>query len=445
MGRRALIGTIATLGIMALYGMFAVLLTLSPSPSAAYAQQNPITVSGQAAVRYAENDTRAVGTYSATNPATNPGQGAISWSLSGADSDDFTISPDSTDSTGGVLKFRAPPNYEAPADADSNNVYLVTVEALDGNTSHDRDVTVTVFDVNEPPTFPKETAKLTVDENTAAGQDLGPEVSADDPEDDTLIYRLEGPDGDSFGIDKLSGQLETRAPLDYETNSKYLVTLHVRDSKDQDARVNSVTDDTINITVNINNVEEPGRIDLSSAAAPGRNPLYRDPDRPRRRHQRYYVVVGEFHKAFLRLDRHRRRNVGLLHSGRLRRGQVPAGHGVLYRRAWSREKRDSGLGQSGAAKAEDKQSADFPRGDGQPQRGRKHGGEPTHRRSGGRHGHPQRHLPVDLLPGRDRRRFLRYQQVHRPVDDQSAVGPRVQEQLYGDGKGDRPIRHKRCH
>ena len=42
------------------------------------------------------------------------------------------------------------------------------------------------------------------------------------------------------------------------------MTVQVRDGKDQDDRVNAVTDDTINLTVSINNVEEPGRIDLSS-------------------------------------------------------------------------------------------------------------------------------------------------------------------------------------
>ena len=39
--------------------------------------------------------------------------------------------------------------------------------------------------------------------------------------DDTLIYSLGGDDADSFDIDGSSGQLSTKAELDYETKSSY--------------------------------------------------------------------------------------------------------------------------------------------------------------------------------------------------------------------------------
>ena len=208
-------------------------------------------------VRYAENDTDPVDTYTATDPE----RGTITWTLPGTDMDDFRISKVNDK---GVLEFRTPPNFEAPADADTNNVYLVTVEVSDGNISDALEVTVTVFNVNEPPAFPAETGARNVDENTAAGQNLGDAVAAVDPERDTLIYKLAGTDGASFAIDTATGQLRTRAPLDYETESTYLVTVHVRDSLDQDDRVNAVTDDTINITITINNIDEDGWIVFSS-------------------------------------------------------------------------------------------------------------------------------------------------------------------------------------
>ena len=106
-----------------------------------------------------------------------------------------------------------------------------------------------------------------MDENTTAGQNLGDAVAAADPEGHTLTYKLAGPDAASFIINRATGQLRTRAPLDFETKRTYLVTVHVRDSKDQDDRVNAVTDDTINITITINNVEEPGMDHLVVAAA----------------------------------------------------------------------------------------------------------------------------------------------------------------------------------
>ena len=216
-------------------------------------ENEPPAVTISSTVRYAENGADPVDTYTATDPES----GTITWDLSGTDMDDFTIN-------NGVLEFKTPPNYEAPADADTNNVYLVTVEVSDGNSIDQLGVTVTVFNVNEPPAFPAETGGRSVDENTAAGQTIGDAVAATDPERHTLIYKLAGTDGNSFAIDTSTGPLRTRAPLDYEAKSTYLVTVHVRDSKDQDDRVNAVTDDTINITATINNVEEAGRIVLSS-------------------------------------------------------------------------------------------------------------------------------------------------------------------------------------
>ena len=78
------------------------------------------TLTGQASVEYAENGLLPVATYTATDPE---GEQSLTWSLSGTDSGDFTIS-------NGVLSFNAAPDYEQPADAGSNNVYEVTVRSL---------------------------------------------------------------------------------------------------------------------------------------------------------------------------------------------------------------------------------------------------------------------------------------------------------------------------
>ena len=208
-------------------------------------------------VRYAENGADPVDTYTVTDPE----NGNITWTLSGTDVDDFEISKVNGE---GVLEFKTPPNFEAPADADDNNVYLVTVTVSDGTNTDDLAVSVTVFNVNEEPAFPAETGNRDVDENMAAGLNLDDAVVAADPERHTLTYKLAGTDGASFAIDTATGHLKTRAPLDFETKSTYLVTVHVRNSLDQDDRVNAVTDDTINITITINNKEEPGWIVLSS-------------------------------------------------------------------------------------------------------------------------------------------------------------------------------------
>ena len=57
---------------------------------------------------------------------------------------------------------------------------------------------------------------LRVDENTRAGQNIGSAVSATDADSNRLTYSLEGPGANSFAIVSGSGQIRTKAPLDYE-------------------------------------------------------------------------------------------------------------------------------------------------------------------------------------------------------------------------------------
>jgi len=64
---------------------------------------------------------------------------ALTYSLSGgADRAAFAIT------AGGALSFVVPPDFEAPADADQNNVYLVQIAVSDGTTSTTLDLAVTV-------------------------------------------------------------------------------------------------------------------------------------------------------------------------------------------------------------------------------------------------------------------------------------------------------------
>ena len=51
------------------------------------------------------------------------------------------------------------------------------------------------------------------------GVNIGAPVAATDPEDDTLTYSLDVTSRATFGIDASSGQLRTKAALDYETAS----------------------------------------------------------------------------------------------------------------------------------------------------------------------------------------------------------------------------------
>ena len=87
----------------------------------------------------------------------------------------------------------------------------------------------------------------TIAENTTAGQHIGTAIAATDADNDTLTYTLSGTDAAAFGIDATTGQLKTKAALDYETKNTYTVTITVSDG--------SLTD-TITVTINVTDINE---------------------------------------------------------------------------------------------------------------------------------------------------------------------------------------------
>ena len=65
---------------------------------------------------------------------------------------------------------------------------------------------------------------------------------------DTLTYSLEGADGGSFTIVGASGQIQTKAALNYEAKSSYSVTVKVNDG---------TVDATKAVTISVTDVDEP--------------------------------------------------------------------------------------------------------------------------------------------------------------------------------------------
>ena len=116
-----------------------VTIEVNPIDEAPVISVGGLAISGKPSVDYDEKGIDAVETYTASGP----NAAMATWSLSGLDALDFTI-------TGGVLAFTAPPDFENPADADTDNMYDVTVEADDGTYMDTRAVTVTVTNVDEP-------------------------------------------------------------------------------------------------------------------------------------------------------------------------------------------------------------------------------------------------------------------------------------------------------
>ena len=125
---------------------------------------------------------------------------------------------------------------------------------LPGNTAYAQ--------TNSAPQFPSsETGTRTVDENTPWYQNIGDPVVATDPDDDKLTYSLENARTSRFTIDRFTGQLQTGAPLDYETQATYTAKVIAADRLEPDDP--SRATDTITVTINVNNVDEPGKVSLT--------------------------------------------------------------------------------------------------------------------------------------------------------------------------------------
>ena len=198
---------------------------------------------------------------------------AIVYRLSGGDTDSFTIDP----TTGQIrVGANAMLDYEA-----TKNTYMVTVTASDQeglNSSVDVTIEVTNVDeapeitrapdANVAPEFASATTSRMVAENTAAGEDIGNPVAANDANGDALTYALSGTDAASFDIDPDTGQLMTKVALDFETKGSYTVMVTATDPRNLSA--------TTTVAITVTNVDEGFEVSGPAAvdyAENGTNPV----------------------------------------------------------------------------------------------------------------------------------------------------------------------------
>ncbi|MET0395048.1 MAG: cadherin domain-containing protein [Chitinophagaceae bacterium] len=162
-----------------------------------------------------------------TVTATNEAGGSLSYSITGgADAGKFSIN-----STTGVLSFLTAPDFEAPGDAGTDNVYEVTVQATNGTLTDVQQVKVTVTDAAEIAiTSYNGAASATV--NVAENQTAVTRMTATTILSQAIAYRLAGSDDDSyFTVNSATGQLSFRnapdfeRPSDPDENNLYMVTV----------------------------------------------------------------------------------------------------------------------------------------------------------------------------------------------------------------------------
>ena len=227
--------------------------------------------SGRGAFSIVENSEMAVGSFTAEDPEGR----RVTWSLAmSGDHGRFEIDEF------GTLRFTSPPDYES-SDLGNDKAYTVTVQATeeDDGDMLTREltgrlaVTVGVIDDNEAPIITGE-AEVSLDEvvSPAPGQVVTVDTYRKSDPDRPLQATNWGPvgssevlsgDGGAFAFDKSTGRLTFASPPDYENGgSQYQVTLTANDG---------TLDGSLDITVNVANLEEQGELTFVAGVTQGAN------------------------------------------------------------------------------------------------------------------------------------------------------------------------------
>ena len=194
--------------------------------------------------------------------ATDPEQAPLAYSASGTDASLFTL-----DATSGDLSFNTPPDYEAPLDANADNVYQLTLTASDGANQASQDLVITIADVNEAPIFASASVETSSVENNA--NFAYSVAAASDVDQDPLTYYLDGADSADFDLDASTRVLRFAANPDFENpadadgdnvyqlsvvasdgalEASQAITIAVADLNDEAPQFTSLSSQTVNYT-----------------------------------------------------------------------------------------------------------------------------------------------------------------------------------------------------
>ena len=155
-----------------------------PNKTASYVSVNPVQAArdDNTAPEFAlTTETRVITENSTGNvgsplTATDDDGDILTYSITGTgvDNEDFTIDR----ATGQLMVAAGVLNFEAPADDNSDNDYVVMIKATDshGIDSDTVEVTITVTDVNENPTFSAGTEGMAADHQEKTGDVLANEL-----------------------------------------------------------------------------------------------------------------------------------------------------------------------------------------------------------------------------------------------------------------------------
>ncbi len=183
--------------------------------------------------------------------------------IGGADAALFTING------AGVVSLINPPDFEAPADQNGDNVYEVIVQVSDGTLTDTQTINLTVTNANEAPVITSggggPSAVVTGVENSTTATTV---VATDPDAGANLVYSIiAGRDGTRFAIDAATGVLtfvtapDFEAPTDQNGDGVYEVDVRVSDGLGGE--------DVQTIFVNVGNANEAPVITSNGGGAVG--------------------------------------------------------------------------------------------------------------------------------------------------------------------------------
>lgn len=172
------------------------------------------------------------------NDADDPGSGSskVVYSIAEGDPESvFRIASD--DSTGqGILSVAKPLNYEETS-SYTLKIYARNPEPLVAGMEYGAEsttvVVVNIVDVDEAPEFGEDILSVSVPENLTVGATVLT-VKAQDPEGKEITFKLEGDERGWLEIDSATGELKTKAALDYETVQDLTVKVIVSEKDNPD-------------------------------------------------------------------------------------------------------------------------------------------------------------------------------------------------------------------
>jgi Ca2+-binding RTX toxin-like protein len=177
--------------------------------------------------------------------AFDPENAQLVYSITGGvDASRFTIN-----GATGVLTFIVSPDFEAPGDADADNIYRLTVQVSDGALTDTQSLSITVTDTGEAPIIISNGGGAFAAVTLLEGTTFATAVTASDPDAGSILSYgiIGGVDASRFAINSSTGTLSLVVPPDFENpndadgNNIYDVVVQVSDGLLTDTQSIQVT------------------------------------------------------------------------------------------------------------------------------------------------------------------------------------------------------------